>query len=73
MFATTVDLLFKLCPLQVIVDLLFQLYPLKQPLLSRHATEALAALCDAQTSHMSPATLAQILMVRGVCSLDVPS
>mmetsp|Transcript_19672 Transcript_19672/g.54892 ORF Transcript_19672/g.54892 Transcript_19672/m.54892 type:complete len:1497 (+) Transcript_19672:183-4673(+) len=47
----------------VIVDLLFQLYPLKQPLLSRHATEALAALCESQTSHVSPTTLAQILMV----------
>jgi len=43
---------------------LFQLYPLKQPLLSRHATEALAALCESQASHVSPATLAQILMVR---------
>ncbi|KAF5829827.1 hypothetical protein DUNSADRAFT_15445 [Dunaliella salina] len=47
----------------VVVDLLFQLYPLKQPLLSRHATEALAALCESQASHVSPNTLAQILMV----------
>jgi len=48
---------------QVVIDLLFQLYPLKQPLLSRHATEALSALCDSQVSHLSPTTLSQILMV----------
>lgn len=44
-----------------ICDLLFKLYPLKQALLSRHATEALAVLCSAPSSQLSPQALAHLL------------
>jgi hypothetical protein len=43
--------------------MLFQLYPLRQPLLTRNATEALAALCSSSASHLSPAALAEVLTV----------
>lgn len=45
------------------MDLLFKLYPLRQPLLSRHATDALAALVAAPTCHLAPAALADVLQV----------
>lgn len=42
-------------------DLLLKLYPLRQPLLSRHATDALTALCSAPGSHLSPKALSELL------------
>lgn len=44
-------------------DLLLKLFPLRQPLLSRHATDALAALAAAPGSHLSPKGLAELLGV----------
>lgn len=49
--------------LRTVVDLLFQLYPLRQPLLSRHTTQALAALAASPASALSPAMLAEMLAV----------
>ena len=42
-------------------DLLLKLYPLRQPLLSRHATDVLIALCAAPGGHVSPKGLAELL------------
>jgi ribosomal RNA-processing protein 12 len=42
-------------------DLLLKLYPLRQPLLSRHATDALTALCAAPGNHLSAKGLAELL------------
>jgi ribosomal RNA-processing protein 12 len=40
---------------------LLKLYPLRQPLLSRHATDALTALCAAPGNHLSAKGLAELL------------
>ncbi|KAJ9506030.1 hypothetical protein QJQ45_002495 [Haematococcus lacustris] len=48
---------------KAVVDQLFPLYPLRQPLLSRHTTQALTSLCTSPSSHLAPSTLADILMV----------
>ncbi|PRW60392.1 ARM repeat superfamily [Chlorella sorokiniana] len=42
-------------------DLLLKLFPLRQPLLSRHATDALAALAAAPGGHLSAKGLAELL------------
>ena len=47
-----------------ILSLLLQLYPLRQPLLSRHATEALTVLASSPSSHLTAEALARLLTVR---------
>lgn len=42
-------------------DLLLKLFPLRQPLLSRHATEALTALCATRSAHLSGGALGSLL------------
>ena len=44
-----------------VCDLLLKLYPLRQPLLSRHATDALTALCAAPGAHLSAKGLSELL------------
>jgi ribosomal RNA-processing protein 12 len=46
---------------QGICELLLRLYPLRQPLLTRHTTDTLAALCTSSASHMSPRALSDLL------------
>jgi len=46
---------------QSVCELLIRLYPLRQPLLTRHATDTLAALCASSASHMSPRALSDLL------------
>lgn len=46
---------------QGICELLLRLYPLRQPLLTRHTTDTLAALCASSASHMSPRALSDLL------------
>jgi ribosomal RNA-processing protein 12 len=55
-------------PTRLIVDLLFKLYPLRQPLLSRCATEVLTALCGSSTgaaagARLPAGTLAEVMGV----------
>lgn len=42
-------------------ELLLKLYPLRQPLLSRCATDALAALASSSASHLSPKALSELV------------
>jgi ribosomal RNA-processing protein 12 len=52
--------------------LVLQLYPLRQPLLTRHATDTLAALCAAPASRLPPKALAEVLkaVLAGEASWD---
>ena len=44
-------------------DALPKLYPLQQPMLSRQATDALAALCGSSSASLNARTLARLLIV----------
>ena len=44
-----------------ICELLLKLYPLRQPLLSRHATDALSGLAASSASHLSPKALSEVV------------
>ena len=44
-------------------DALPKLYPLQQPMLSRQATDALAALCGSSSANLSARTLARLLTI----------
>jgi hypothetical protein len=44
-----------------VCELLLKLYPLRQPLLSRHATDALTALASSHASHLGPKALSELL------------
>lgn len=44
-----------------VCELLLKLYPLRQPLLSRHATDVLSALPSSTASHLSPKALAELI------------
>eukprot|EP00887_Chlorella_sp_A99_P003957 scaffold11.g3957.t1 len=44
-----------------VAELLLKLYALRQPLLSRHTSDALAALAASSASHLPPRALAQLL------------
>jgi ribosomal RNA-processing protein 12 len=50
-----------------VCDLLLKLFPLRQPLLSRHAADALAALCAAPGAHVSPGALSELLAAVLAC------
>ena len=40
---------------------MLKLYPLRQPLLSRHATDTLSALAASSASHLSPKALSELV------------
>jgi hypothetical protein len=44
-----------------LIDQLVKLYGLRQPLLSRHTSEVLAALAGSSSSHINPQQLQQLL------------
>ncbi|GAB4822579.1 hypothetical protein N2152v2_009625 [Parachlorella kessleri] len=44
-----------------ICELLLKLFPLRQPLLSRHASDALSALAASSASHLSPRALSELV------------
>lgn len=46
---------------KAICALLLKLYPLQQQLLTRHATDTIAALCGSSATHLSPKDLSDIL------------